>query len=318
MKLDSVREIKSHFLQPASTFSVGIAAPERRFPSTIGLGITSDANKRLKLAVRCYGLRQRHLHNAFVYAIRKFAHGEVDVQYLDMPSAIDPMAKPGDKLANQGRCRPLNIGWSVGHYKITAGTLGCFAQRPGKKEMYILSNNHVMANSNDAKTGDKVYQPGKHDGGTDKDTVAKLSHFVRLKSDHNKVDGAIALINGDVKYDTSTLSEFGKYAGTSDGELDVGMDVRKFGRTTGATTGKITAIEMDNVRVNYGKAGVLSFDNQVEIVGQQQFSAGGDSGSLVMNSKNQGIGLLFAGGGNRTYANDLQDVLRELKIVTAK
>lgn len=339
MKLDSVREIKGHFLQPASTFAVGVATPERKFPSSIALGITYNALKHPVLAVRCYGIRQRVLHTAFVDAISRFAHGEMQVRYLDMPysyGVVDALPvetngwfdglfrkEPPQKRENQERQRPLKIGYSIGHYKITAGTLGCFAKRAGdKKGMYILSNNHVMACSNDAKVGDKIYQPGKHDGGTDKDTVAKLHSFVRLAKEHNKVDGALALIESGIEFDTSSLAEFGQYGGTSDGELEVGMEVRKYGRTTGATRGKVSAIEMDNVRVNYGSAGVLAFDNQIEVKGKQQFSAGGDSGSLVCNSKNQGVGLLFAGGGHGgehvTYANDLTDVLKGLKCDTVK
>lgn len=338
MKLDSIREIKSHFLQPATSFALGVATPERKFPGTIALGITNGYFAP-KLAVRCYGVRRHTLHRAFVDVISKFAHGEIEVLYLDeLPQSygdihslpvqsegfLDFFKKsPPEKRENQGRVRPLKIGWSIGHEKVTAGTLGCFARPNGKKDgIYILSNNHVIANQNNAKAGDKILQPGRHDNGKpDKDTVAKLTSFVRLKKDHNHVDGAIALVNSDIKCDLSTIDGFGKYGGTSDGELDVGMEVRKFGRTTGNTRGTITAIEMDNVRVNYGNSGVLAFDNQIEIHGNNSdFSRGGDSGSLVMNSKNQGIGLLFAGGGShpddRTYANDLRDVLKELKINT--
>jgi hypothetical protein len=333
MKLSSVREIKSHFLTPAETFSVGVSTPMRKFPSSIALGMAHNSMGQPILAVRCYGLRNRPLQNAFVEAIRAFAKNEVQVEYAPTIYSYDWMdelgkylrnSPPPVKRENQGRVRPLKIGYSIGHYRITAGTLGCFAQRSGdKKGVYILSNNHVMANSNEAKEGDAIYQPGKHDGGSEKDTVAKLSHFVRLKKEHNKVDGAIALISSGVEFDPSSYADFGKYAGSGAGDLDIGMDVRKYGRTTGATEGKISAIEMDNVRVNYGRAGVLSFDNQIEIRGPKtNFSAGGDSGSVVSNTKNQGIGLLFAGGGdgetNRTYANDLQDVLRELKINTLK
>jgi hypothetical protein len=63
-----------------------------------------------------------------------------------------------------GRVRPVPGGVSVGHISITAGTVGCIVYRAGGP--VILSNNHVLANSNQASIGDPVVQPGPHDGGS--------------------------------------------------------------------------------------------------------------------------------------------------------
>jgi len=46
-----------------------------------------------------------------------------------------------------GRFRPAPGGVSIGHYLITAGTFGCIVKKNGVK--FILSNNHVLANSNE-------------------------------------------------------------------------------------------------------------------------------------------------------------------------
>ena len=43
--------------------------------------------------------------------------------------------------------RPPFPGISVGHYKVTAGTLGCFV-KDEKDKVYVLSNNHVLGNTN--------------------------------------------------------------------------------------------------------------------------------------------------------------------------
>ena len=89
--------------------------------------------------------------------------------------------------------RPLIPGTSVGHWKITAGTLGLVVEKDG--EHYILSNNHVLANSNDANVGDAVYQPGPVDGGQPKHEVGKLTHFVPIDfNGDNIVDAALASI----------------------------------------------------------------------------------------------------------------------------
>jgi hypothetical protein len=91
--------------------------------------------------------------------------------------------------------RPIQAGISVGHYKITSGTIGLIVQKDG--EDYILSNNHVLANSNAATIGDPVYQPGPADGGGASNQVAKLSHFIPIDftpGANNLVDCALAKI----------------------------------------------------------------------------------------------------------------------------
>ena len=76
------------------------------------------------------------------------------------------------------RLRPARPGCSIGHYQITAGTLGCLVKRGD--QVYILSNNHVLANSNAAQLGESIWQPGKYDGGTSADQIATLEQFIRI------------------------------------------------------------------------------------------------------------------------------------------
>lgn len=333
MKLDSIREIKNHFLNPTTSFNIGVARSARPFPKSIALGLSAGG----KLAVRCYGVRnQQRVQQAFVEMIMGYTKNEAEVQFLEMPMAYGAMSQKGwwdkiwgrapkEKLENQGRCRPLKIGWSVGHYQITCGSTAARVEYNGS-DRYFLSNSHILALSNDAKINDPILQPGKHDGGSiEKDLVARLAAFVKINKEHNKVDAAIAKLEDGIEFDPSTLGSFGKYAGDGDGELEVGQPIKKFGRTTGATFGVVSALEMDGVRVNYGGGRVYSFDNQIEVRGTKetpQYSDGGDSGSLCVDNQNKGIGLLFAGGnggeGHRTYCNDLQDVLKALKIRTVK
>ena len=77
-----------------------------------------------------------------------------------------------------GRCRPAEAGVSLGHYKITAGTFGCVVHDRQSNSRLILSNNHVLANSNDGLIGDPILQPGAVDGGTQaNDILAFLTRF---------------------------------------------------------------------------------------------------------------------------------------------
>jgi hypothetical protein len=81
------------------------------------------------------------------------------------------------------RFRPeIPSGVSIGHYKITAGTLGTIVTDKNTGEKLILSNNHVLANSNNALVGDAILQPGPADGGQNPaDMVARLERFIQIR-----------------------------------------------------------------------------------------------------------------------------------------
>jgi hypothetical protein len=81
------------------------------------------------------------------------------------------------------RFRPtIPVGVSMGHFKVTAGTLGGVVRDRKTGEIFLLSNNHVFANSNEAAAGDAILQPGSIDGGQNPaDIVAKLERFVPLR-----------------------------------------------------------------------------------------------------------------------------------------
>jgi hypothetical protein len=103
-------------------------------------------------------------------------------------------------LTLKRRMRPAEGGVSVGHFAITAGTIATAVYDrepfPGiPRRYYILSNNHVLANSNNANIGDAILQPGPFDGGVlPSDLIAHLSRFVPIRFDGscNFVDAAIA------------------------------------------------------------------------------------------------------------------------------
>src|SRR5207245_10488859 len=62
------------------------------------------------------------------------------------------------------RQRPAPLGFSVDHPLITAGSIGPRgADAAGN--VFVLSNNHVLADANDATIGDPALQPGPCRGG---------------------------------------------------------------------------------------------------------------------------------------------------------
>ena len=100
-----------------------------------------------------------------------------------------------------------------------------------------------------------------------------------------------------------------------------GMSVTKSGRTTGVTRGRITAIRVNGVTVNYGtqQSPVIgTFDNCVQIAGLAgiSFSRPGDSGSAILESSSgRPVALLFAGNLQSTTACDLTAVCARFNVV---
>jgi S1-C subfamily serine protease len=220
-----------------------------------------------------------------------------------------------------GKIKPLNTvtkhrpafpGVSIGHYKTTAGTLGCLVIDEEEK-IHILSNNHVLANLNSAKLGDPILQPGPADGGkTKKDTIAELSAYI-LVDFHglNKVDAALAEPL-DYSFVLPNIPHIGKVAGITSPRLNT--RVFKFGRTTRLTSGVITARNA-TIKVNMGGHEVL-FEDQIVIESDHgKFSDGGDSGALIVDLNHRAVGLLFAGSATgATFANPINDVLTLLSV----
>lgn len=206
------------------------------------------------------------------------------------------------------RVRPVRPGYSVGHPKVTAGTIGagCYdlTPVPGKPpRYYILSNNHVLANSNDANIGDPIYQPGVFDGGGPADAIGRLARYIPIRFDGtcNYVDAAIA----EVPFDTIDRDIYWNgYPTTAAAPAAVGQFLKKTGRTTHFTTGRVTAVAA-TVNVNYGGGRIAKFCNQIITT---DMSAGGDSGSLVLDLQNRPVGLLFAGSSVATILNPIATV----------
>ena len=224
------------------------------------------------------------------------------------------------------RCnRPVPIGVSVGHPQVTAGTIG--ARVTNGSAVFALSNNHVLANSNNASVGDAALQPGTYDSGSDPaDRIGTLAAFKAISfnasgctggandPDCNTIDAAIASTT-TANLGVSTLAGgYGTPSATTTSP-SVGQSVRKCGRTTGCTTGTVAEV---NVTINVcykpqgpfcASNGTARFVNQIGI-SDGSFSAGGDSGSLIVTTSGLNpVGLLFAGGSTRTFANEIGRVL---------
>jgi hypothetical protein len=130
----------------------------------------------------------------------------------------------------------------------------------------------------------------------------------------NRVDGALATIDSDIDYSINYLTYITGVKGVNE-LAGVGTSVHKLGRTTGYTQGKILQTDVI-VDVQYD-GGIARFEDQLWIetgVDGSSFSAGGDSGSLIMDMDDNAVGLLFAGNDVVTFANPIDAVMQELNI----
>jgi len=208
--------------------------------------------------------------------------------------------------------RPAPIGVSTGHPNITAGTIG--ARVTDGTNVYALSNNHVYADENKANIGDNVLQPGPFDGGTNPaDVIGTLYDFEPIAFDGsgNQIDAAIA-ISSTALLDNATLSDGYGMPDSTIVNAVPRLRVKKYGRTTGLTKGRVDAV---NATVDVGyDTGVARFVGQI-IIKPGKFSAGGDSGSLVVTQTgNHPVGLLFAGSSFITIANPIDTVLNRFGV----
>jgi hypothetical protein len=228
-----------------------------------------------------------------------------------------------------------------------SGTLGALLKDQANN-LYILSNNHVLAESDQGRVGDTVIQPGLVDTGCTQlasgvsgiRSIGTLQYWVPLIDASANVDAALAATTsssvdtsgavialGAAGGGTNQVAAAAPVAGT--GEVLTAANVSnihvaKSGRTTGLTCSTVDAIN-STVKVSYYKDAAetqfyvsKTFTNQIGMPGNY-FSDSGDSGSLVVDTANaQPIGLFYAGStGTATqpgesFAQPMGDVLTNL------
>ncbi len=343
-------DIKKLTLSETQINEVGVAqakveeeflAPDKVLPYVIGMGIgvkwknEQPTGEPALIVFVTQKLPKSELKGKDVVK-DKLADMQTDVQMIGTPTAGGGQVLTVSTQTLAQRIRPAEGGYSIGHYKITAGTLSTcvydilpggsvYPTRQGigiPPKYYILSNNHVLANSNNARIGDPILQPGPYDGGREpEDRIARLSRFVPIYFNSpiqpprciNLVDAAVA--EGQFHDLDREIYWIGYVRGwRPKKKVTVGAIVQKTGRTTNYTIGRITAVNA-TVNVNYGAAGVACFKDQIVTT---NMSAGGDSGSLVTTLDNVAVGLLFAGSPYATIVNQIENVRALLKIEVAE
>ncbi len=326
MQLDSVRSFKqqvseevvaAHGTHP-STVSF-FAATEPPMPPAMALGVAKRGSEHV-LAIRAED-------PAAAAAMAARVHGEADVKIVKVfatPPTIDPAAVVDMQTTPgylQGKVRPIEPGVQLNIKGANfVGTLGAVVKDAAGR-LLALSNSHVLADMGRTPIGTQIGQPFGSTG----NLVAVLANFIPYSLvSPNLVDCAIARFDK-----TDVLRGFnGALQDVIKGvrpasPSDLGVEVVKIGRTTGVQRGKVTAVEVDGLAVNMGDIGVVRFNDQVECSGgpSSDFSAAGDSGSLIIRADGLAIALLFAGGfdgtQDLTFGNRLENVLSALGVELA-
>lgn len=252
-------------------------------------------------------------------------------------------------LNRTGYVRPAPPGVSIGHYKISAGTFGAVVRDRHTKELLILSNNHVLANSTDgrdgrASVGDPILQPGPHDGGKKEHLIGYLHRYIPLSREFGAsncphaasvekvANRCLRAVRPNYRLKLQRQSPRGNLVdaalakpvspqfitheildiGPVKGirEAQVGMMLKKSGRSSGFNTAEVRVIST-LMRVALSAHESVIFEDQIVT---DPMASPGDSGSLVLDEENYAVGLLFAGSDNATVVNRIQNVLDLLEV----
>jgi len=191
----------------------------------------------------------------------------------------------------------LQAGASIGLRNGGTGTAGgVVVDEHGQR--YVITNNHVAANSNAARVLAELHSPGPRDGlGR---VFGQLGRFEPIWfNGANYVDVALVklLNHAPFTHPARTI------------QAQVGWNVRKRGRTSGLTHGRVLARNV-TVDVSMGN-GTARFRNQIMT---DYMLAAGDSGSLLVTSGGFVCGLGFAGSNSVSFHNPIEQVLRTMGV----
>ncbi|TLS52726.1 hypothetical protein FE782_08845 [Paenibacillus antri] len=193
------------------------------------------------------------------------------------------------------RIRPVMAGYSIGTRSVS-GTLGLILSDVlDPSQRYMFSNNHVLTDPLNGTMRVATLQPGgQDDGRLRRDRVGTLERFAKLQRRRaNYIDAAIS-----APWSNTILSPRYAQVGTIPGHVTsyrVGDRFMKVGQTTGLRYGIVESVNTD-VLIDYGKEGLLLFEDQTIVRGTRPISLPGDSGSVwLRRSDRYAAAVNFAG-----------------------
>lgn len=273
------------------------------------------------------------------------------VLYIDTPGEVEaffqvPVVRPyASNIVEQQMERPVCIGLEIQNFDndsrngtldqglVTVGTLGCFVKYDDK--IGLLSNNHVIAGENDGRIGtDRILQqsngtfdPQLHIGNLSKAQNLSVSPWGATMASGNvmwnEIDAAVADLISDGSSRISYSQGYHPQRNistmiTSARAPKKGDKVLKVGRTTGYTEGIVKQDRTVVGPIQY-KPGPCWFRRSfvVEGINGHKFSDRGDSGSAIVTSNGELLGILYAGNGQQTYCCPIDNIFSAFSILLA-
>lgn len=183
--------------------------------------------------------------------------------------------------------RVIMGGVSVGHFNLmTTGTLGGILRIGDQR--YAVSTASILAPYG-ARLGDMIVQPSIEDSPNRTHSLGKLSVISKLAfGSINDLDAAIATINPEVR-SSPRIMEIG--SPTHVAEPEIGVRIRKTGRTTGFTEGEILCTDARIKVLKDGQQYILQ-DQFLAFSPREDFAKDGDEGSFILNNSNDLIGMI--------------------------
>ena len=295
-------------------------------PTVQGLGVGwRDHEKRTDgLCIKVY-VNRKQADSALSFP----APATVSIPGFERAVPIDVQAIGDVKIRASARAR-IGPGAPIGleDPREGTGTFGCIVRKRGDRDtLYLLSNCHVIARDGWAPLGTtNVLSPSGELGGTvDNDLVGILAEtskpiFSERRYD-NRIDAAIARIT-DPERVSSMMNDIGPIRGVAS-SISPLASVRMAGAGSmlaGSTNSRGVVRDTDfRLGVPYrdgsGRMRRAGFAEQVLC---SDFSEPSDSGAIVLNNRNEVVGLHFAsaevGGVEHSVFNRIDHVLNELDL----
>lgn len=231
-----------------------------------------------------------------VYVTKKLPKGQIAVNdlipltYKGIKSDVVECGR-FTQASLRRRIRPVKGGYSIASEHTTGdGTDGCLVTNGVLK--FILSVSHILSMNNELPIGYAITQPADAYGGRAViDTIAKLHKYIPIRFARggvepiNLTDVALGeVINPSMV--TSEIAFVGKITCVKSPRLN--SNIKKVGSATELTQGVITGVGV-TVQVGFGdEVGLFS-----DAVITTKIGDFGDSGALILNNNNCGIGILF-------------------------
>lgn len=196
------------------------------------------------------------------------------------------------------RIRPLCPGLNIGYkYGKSSGTIGAIVKFKNKKELFILTNSHVITGFTEINNRiiTQPFEGNCTNGFEVKHVIAKGTKY---RVFNETLDVAFAeILQNDLVIESKIL-EHNLPNGIT--VPTIGMEIKKIGATTGFTEGKIKStnayIRIDKNKLN---TNFSILKNQLLL---SNMSSDGDSGSIIVEKENgNAVGLLI-GGDNKNYS----------------